>query len=226
MTSLFVTATGTGVGKTFVASRLAAVLKRAGSSVGVFKPFSCGSWGDTRALIRAIGGGLDPRRVTPVYLSRPLAPVVKFGFGTGGARAGRRSLARVLLAHRFLISRYSNLVIEGAGGVLVPLWKDFFVADLAKRLGSPAWVVARPGLGTLNHTLLTVEALRGRGIDVRRVLLSGFTGASEAERTNPRILARLTGLPVTRVPRLKNSSERVIEGLLLRVWREDFGLKP
>ncbi|MBL0349758.1 MAG: dethiobiotin synthase [Elusimicrobia bacterium] len=223
MKGVFVTATDTGVGKTHVAAGLARSLRRAGKNVGVFKPFACGSWADTDALIRAAGSGQGRADVTPFYFSRPLAPVVKFGLGRSGLAAGRRAWERVAGAWKRLAEKFDVVVVEGAGGALVPFHGKFNVADAARYFGLPLWVVARPGLGTLNHTLLTLEALERRGLEVRRVVISGYRGKNEAERSNPRLLAALGRRPVTVLPWGKKSLEaggpaRRIAG----AWRADF----
>lgn len=205
MKGVFVTATDTGVGKTRVAAGLARSLRRAGKNVGVFKPFACGSWADTDALIRAAGSGQSRADVTPFYFSRPLAPVVKFGLGRSGLAAGRRAWERVAGAWKRLAEKFDVVVVEGAGGALVPFHGKFNVADAARYFGLPLWVVARPGLGTLNHTLLTLEALERRGLEVRRVVISGYRGKNEAERSNPRLLAALGRRPVTVLPWGKKS---------------------
>lgn len=228
MKGVFVTATDTGVGKTHVAAGLARSLRRAGKNVGVFKPFACGSWADTDALIRAAGSGQGRADVTPFYFSRPLAPVVKFGLGRSGLAAGRRAWEKVAAAWKRLAKKFDVVVVEGAGGALVPFHGKFNVADAALYFGLPLWVVSRPGLGTLNHTLLTLEALERRGLDVRRVVVSGYRGKNEAERSNPRLLAALGRRPVTVLPWGKKSLEaggpaRRIAG----AWRADlFGGRP
>jgi dethiobiotin synthetase len=111
-------------------------------------------------------------------------------------------------AYRALRKAHPFLIVEGIGGALVPLAGRLTAAEVAARMKLPAWVVARPSLGTLNHTLMTVEALGRRGVEVRRIVVSGYTGAGEAERTNPLLLSRLTGLPVTVLPKIRNVVHR------------------
>lgn len=222
MNGVFVTATDTGVGKTHVAAGLARFLRRAGKNVGVFKPFACGSWADTDALIRAAGSGQRRAEVTPFYFSRPLAPLVKFGLTRSGTAAGRRAWKKVADAWKRLAEKFDVVVVEGAGGALVPFHGKFSVADAALYFGLPLWVVARPGLGTLNHTLLTLEALERRGLKVRRVVISGSRGKNEAERSNPRLLAVLGRRPVTVLPWGKKSADGGPAGRIAEAWRADF----
>jgi dethiobiotin synthetase len=90
--------------------------------------------------------------------------------------------------------------VEGAGGLLVPIKEDYLMSDLASALGLPLLIVARPGLGTLNHTSLTVEAARKRGIDVLGVVINRFPASPGlSERTNPERITRMTGVPVAGV---------------------------
>jgi dethiobiotin synthetase len=107
-------------------------------------------------------------------------------------------LGKVWRAFEALQRRHEFLVVEGVGGLLVPLGKDFFVADMAKRMGLPLVIVARPGLGTINHTLLTVEAAWRRGLDLLGVVINGYDErtAGVAERTNPREIERRARVPV------------------------------
>lgn len=217
MNGVFIAGTDTGVGKTVVSCLLAEGLRRAGLRVAVMKPYAAGSWEDTDALIRAAGGGISRAEATPVFYKRALAPAVR-GFPAVRIRG---EFARIQKTLRRLAKAADAAVVEGIGGVLCPLGGGLTALDLTARLGLPAWVVARPSLGTLNHTLLTVDALRRRGVPVRRIVVSGHTGRTAAERTNPRLLAQLTGLPVTVLPKLRGRSHR--DRLLAR-WARLFSL--
>jgi|AGTN01.2.fsa_nt_gi Dethiobiotin synthetase len=92
------------------------------------------------------------------------------------------------------------MIVEGIGGLLVPITRKYYVSDMIKRFRLPAVVVARPALGTINHTLLTVDRLRDEGIGVAGVILSSRQSSTLAEKTNPEILRKITGLPVLEVP--------------------------
>jgi dethiobiotin synthetase len=203
---VFVTGTGTGVGKTFVACALVRALRARGVDVGAMKPVATGcSKGpggrlvseDASALLAASGASDPLELVTPQAFEPPLAP-------TAAARLSGASFdkARVLDAFRELASRHRALVVEGVGGLLVPLGERYTVRDLARELGAPLLVVARDELGTINHTALTVEAALSGGLQVRGVVLdrppgggpdlSVETNAEEIERlTGVRVLARL-----------------------------------
>jgi dethiobiotin synthetase len=203
---LFVTGTDTGVGKTRVAAAIARIMAVEGRRVGVLKPVATGatrvgdSWRceDAEALIEAIGGGVGLERVTPIVYEEPLAPPV------AARRMGSPlEFGTILDATRAALAwweeRAEIVVVEGVGGLLCPIAENATVADLAIALDFPLVVVARRGLGTLNHTLLTVEAARLRGLRVAGIVLNSDRPTTDpiAEATNADELARrLDGVAV------------------------------
>jgi dethiobiotin synthetase len=197
-----VTATDTGVGKTYVTALIARALRAAGRSVGAYKPVCSGaqigadgsaSWGDVDELTDAIGRQFDSRRVCPRRFRAPLAPNV----------AARRESAEINFdqlgdgAHWWR-GRVEILLVEGVGGLLCPLTERETIADLAVALRYPLLIVARLGLGTINHTLLTVEAARSRGLSVAGILLNEAEplASSEGTEENPVEIERRTRIPV------------------------------
>ena len=196
-----VTGTDTGVGKTVVTAALILALRQKGVRAVGFKPVETGgvSGEPSDSEVLAVAGSADLAMARPLLrLDEALAPAVA---------AERASLAldpwEVEDRVRALRMAGHRVLVEGAGGVLVPLAWGFTAADLALRLGLEAVVVARAGLGTLNHVLLTVEALTRRNVTVRAVVLNGRGEPPDlAESTNPAILERLLGgTPVVVVPR-------------------------
>jgi len=193
MTFVFVTGTDTGVGKTFVAAGLAAALRRRGVDVGVMKPVASGSAEDARALIKASGSDDPLDLVNPVRLRDPISPHL------AAKREGRTIDLRLIdRAFRELGRRHDVLIVEGAGGLLVPIRDGFTMADLAKRLRLPLLIVARDALGTINHTTLTVEAARSRGLKVLGVVVNrSRPGRPDlAERLNPAAIAQAARVKV------------------------------
>jgi dethiobiotin synthetase len=197
----FITGTDTGVGKTYVACGLAAALRRAGADIGVMKPAESGCAvrkgalvpADALALLRASGAGDPLDLVNPFRFREPLAPAV------AAERSGTAiSVPRLLRAFHRLAELHDLMIVEGAGGILVPLTERLTSLDLAGRLGLPVLVVARPGLGTINHTLLTVMALRSRNLAVAGIVINDRSGRlrGAAERTSPAVIERLSGIPV------------------------------
>lgn len=203
---LFVVGTDTGVGKTRVASAIARTWRDSGRRVGVLKPVASGAiWRDgslvsedTDLLINSIGSGIPAERVTPIVFEEPLAPPV-------AARRRGQPLtmdtvsAAVTESLAWWEERAEVMVVEGVGGLLCPLAEGATVADLAVLLDYPLLIVARRGLGTLNHTLLTVEAARLRSLRVAGVILNGSSPTTDpvAEATNAEELShRLGGVAI------------------------------
>lgn len=187
--SLFVTGTDTGVGKTYISVAIASHLSRT-RDVGVMKPLATGSLSDSRQLRAAAGVDDDMDLITPLHFPTPLSP----------NQASRRpiDMKPVWAAWKTLRKRHRTMIVEGIGGLLVPIRGTYTVADMIKRLRLPILIVARPTLGTLNHTALTVEAARKRGLKILGVVVNHHRRfrASEAVRKNPDAIAKQCRVPV------------------------------
>ena len=201
----FVTGTDTGVGKTLVACMITQALVRRGYDVGVMKPVSAGGREDAEDLIRASGAADDLDLVNPVALPKPLSP---------NLAAERSSTSidteRILGGYKELTQNHELMIVEGAGGLLVPLSDDCLIADLAQQIGLPLIIVARTSLGTINHTLLTIEAARSRQLGITGVIYSQVTsaGGSLAESCSPGIISRISGVSVLgTIPDITNRSD-------------------
>lgn len=182
---LFVTATDTGVGKTFVSCALLRAAARRGMRVAVMKPCETGDGDDGDRLLRAAGRPLDPALVRPYRFHLPASPEA-----AAAAEGGTVDVERIVEAHDRLAADADFILVEGAGGLLVPLAPGVLMADLAARLGLPLAIVARPSLGTVNHTLLTIEAARRRQLTVAGVIFSrAVESAGADEATNPYAIA-------------------------------------
>ncbi len=196
MRGLFVTGTDTGVGKTEVAVAILRAQRARGVDVAAMKPAQSGVEpgvpGDADRLAAAAGAGDPPELVCPYSFAAPLAPAV-------AARLEGRpiSFEHVLACAGALSRRHAALLVEGAGGILVPLTEAHSFADLARALGLPVLVVARAGLGTVNHVALTCEALRARDLAVRGVILNrAAPGADPSEPHNATEIERVAGARV------------------------------
>jgi dethiobiotin synthetase len=206
---VFITGTDTGVGKTAVACGFAAWCHRQGIDVGVMKPIATGGrWrivdgrrrlvSDDAVRLAAAADANDPwSLINPVCYKEPLAP------WTAARRTGRPVNVRVVAAaFRTLARQHAFVVVEGIGGLLVPLTARLTVVDLIHRLGLPVIIVARPGLGTLNHTLLSLQCAKAAGLSVIGVVLNAHAPpprdplARLAEATNPDVLARVGRVPI------------------------------
>lgn len=211
MTSIAVVGTDTGVGKTVITAGLVGRLRDDGVDARAVKPVQTGfPPDDDAAFVRracesvtgetASGGGkgTGDAAVCLRRLEPPLAPAVA---------ADRENVAlsydAILADCREALAATPVGVLEGIGGLRVPLADDREVIDLVADLDLPALLVARSGLGTLNHTALSVEALGRRDIPIEGIVLNEFEGASVAERTNPGVLEGLTDLPVYTTPRIE-----------------------
>jgi dethiobiotin synthetase len=191
----FVTATDTGVGKTFVTAALAAGLRARGCDVAVFKPVQSGALADDPHGDAALLGA------DCVYaFAAALAPIV------AAEQEGRTiKLEPIVARARELGSRHETLLVEGAGGLLVPLASGLDVVDIAAAIGLPLLIVARAGLGTVNHTLLSAEAARARGLTVAGAVLNGKADESTAGNA---ALIEAGGVPVlARIPRLADPAD-------------------
>jgi dethiobiotin synthetase len=198
----FITGTDTGVGKTVVAAGLVAALRSQGYNVGVMKPIATGGVfrrpnlvsPDAEFLAHVADAPEPLHIINPVVLAEPLAPSVaaRRAKVTIDLDLVRRSFAEIAAAHDLVI-------VEGIGGLLVPIVsRTYRVADLAAEFGLPLVIVVRPDLGTINHTLLTVEVARARGLKIAGLIINNYDGDSAdlAVETNPAELARETGLRV------------------------------
>jgi dethiobiotin synthetase len=194
MKGLFVTGTDTGVGKTVVTAGIALALRARGHSVGVVKPVQSGALaadpdGDAMLLKRWTGVAESAEELAPYSFAAPLAPLVAAELEGRAVR-----LTDVVEGVRAVAERYDAVIVEGAGGLLVPVGDDWKVADLAGALGLPVLVVARAGLGTVNHSSLTVLAARRFGLEAVGVVLNG--AADESSGTNAALIERLADVPV------------------------------
>lgn len=226
MPGLFVTATDTDVGKTILSASLIAAMSAAGESVSAYKPMLTGTeeppsgpWPADHELLASITGQ-SPNQVAPRRFGPAVSPHL------AAEMSGVPIDPQALLADaREALGRASSgvLVVEGVGGLLVPLCDGLLVRDLARELGLGLVLAARPGLGTINHTLLTLEAARAAGLDVRAVVLTPWPTAPDAiERSNRTTIERLGGIEVHVLETLHaadaDSLARAGAGLPWRSW--------
>jgi dethiobiotin synthetase len=197
----FVTGTGTGVGKTVVAAAIARTLA-GGVAVAVFKPAVTGlhepGEADHELLRRAAGSAQSDDDVAPYRYGPPASPHL------AAALAGERIEPRRLReAAEAAAAGADLLVCEGVGGLLVPLAPRYLVRDLAAELGLPLVLAAGPGLGTINHTLLTIEAARAAGLSVAKIVLTPWPQRpDDVQSSNLETIAALGGIEVETLPRL------------------------
>jgi dethiobiotin synthetase len=196
-TDFAVVGTGTGVGKTVVTAGLVGRLREAGLDARAIKPCQTGYPPDDDAAYVADACGDENAATCLRRLEPALAPAV-----AAEQSDATVSYDGILSGCRDAIADAAVGVVEGIGGLRVPLADGREVVDLVADLELPTLVVARSGLGTLNHTTLTVEALRRRDVPVAGIVLNEYAGETTAERTNPDVLEEMTGLPVETIPPL------------------------
>jgi len=195
---ILITGTDTGVGKTFITYNLALGLKERGYSVGCLKPVETYVRDipeDGKLLAEATGQSVD--EVVPVKYKLPLSP-----YAATIEEKRYFSLSDLRKFYDNLRKRYGILLVEGAGGVAVPLKKNYTYGHLALDWGLKTLIVARAGLGTLNHTYLTWYYLKSLGVPVVGIVLNGATGEDVSERTNPIIVEQMTGVKPLVLPRV------------------------
>ncbi len=204
MRGLFVTGTGTGVGKTVLSAALLAAMA-GGEPVRAHKPVVTGldeppgEWPPDHELLAA-AAGMAPEEVAPLRYGPAVSP--HLAAALAGERIDPERLAAAALAAlRAADAQGATLVVEGVGGLLVPLAERYTVRDLAVALRLPLLVAAPPDLGTINHTLLTLHAARAAGLEVRAVVLTPWPEQpSVMEESNRATIARLGEVEVAVLP--------------------------
>ncbi|UCH80420.1 MAG: dethiobiotin synthase [Nitrospiraceae bacterium] len=213
----FITGTDTGVGKTFVATGLIKALKTRGLVVCPMKPAETGCRvrqgqlfpQDTITLIKASGVDEPIDAINPYRMKNPLAPAV------AAEKEGIIVKKKVILnAYKKLSHNYELIIAEGAGGIMVPLYKRYLFLDLVSDLDIPLLIIAHPGLGTINHSLLTLNAARKRGIRIMGLIFNHVkkTITDISIKSNPEVIARIGKVPVIGiVPHISRHNKKTEE---------------
>ncbi|WP_459499580.1 dethiobiotin synthase [Bacillus sp. C1] len=223
MSGFFITATDTEVGKTIVTGALVGVLRNRGYNIGVYKPLQSGHIhsnreGDAARLKVASGVTTETNRICPYSIEEPLAPRLAM------ERAGKTvKLAQITAHFQELMTEFDSLFVEGSGGLAVPYTEDALVVDFAKQLQLPLIIVARPTLGTVNHTLLTISYAKAHGLSVAGVVLSGCKECeNERVQENKEMIEELSGVSVLGL--LPELPEGFTRDELLRVAEENIAI--
>jgi dethiobiotin synthetase len=233
MKSFFITGTDTGVGKTLVGGGIAGVLKRSGKRVGVLKPFEsgCSKLGgelipeDALFLKNISGCAEDIDVICPYRMEHPLAPGV-----AAEIEGVAIDLDRVRSCFKALKEKYETVLVEGAGGLMVPVTGDLLISDLIKMLDLPIIIVSRLSLGTINHTLLTVKHALACGISVAGIILNQVTPEiGKAEETNPEVIKRFSGIPILgQIPFIphekRNNADFIVDAIQENIDLSSLGL--
>jgi len=218
----FVTGTDTGVGKTIIAGALIRAIHMAGFSVCGMKPVETGCRKQGGVFVPSDGMYLkDMARmnekissITPCCFELPLAPMV-----AAELEGGNIDLEKLKKQFRELADRYEAVVVEGIGGLLVPIKEGYFVADLAASFGLPLVIVSSPFLGTINHTLLTVDYALKAGLEIAGIIINYSKPPEEtfAEKTNPNVIKKICPVPLIGVmPYLKEMDDESFDRAVLK----------
>ncbi len=197
--SYFVTGTDTGVGKTTITAAIAASLRKRGIDVGVMKPVATGverkdifKSEDVTLLHEAAQVKDDEKTLNPVFLPLPVSP-----YDASKILNLKIDLELVFERFKYLLKSHKMVLVEGIGGIMTPIAQDFFVADMIKKMGLETIVITRATLGTINHTVMTIEMCKKYHIPVKGLIINYYDeNGTPAERNAPSTLHEVTGLPI------------------------------
>jgi len=217
MKSYFVTGTDTGVGKTAITAGIAGSLHKLGINVGIMKPIATGypqkaGYKSSDVTILAEAAGIkDPEElINPVFLPIPTSP-----YDATKLLSVPIEMPSILTKFKKLLSLHDVMLIEGIGGVMTPITKNFFVADMIKAMAIETIIVTRATLGTLNHTVMTCKTCKDYDIKVKGLVINNFDEkGSPAEKSAPTTLYELTGINIIGIiPFIKdlNQIDKLIE---------------
>lgn len=203
LNSLFITATDTGVGKTTLSAAICKLLKEKGVNVAYFKPAETGCQPipqDAYTISKITGQPLE--EVVIYTFENPVAPY------TATVLEGKEiDIQKIIKHYKYLKTKYDFVIVEGAGGLLVPIKKNYTYLNLIEDLNIPVLIVSRASLGTINHTALTIRSLEGK--EIVGIVMNGFSGEDISEETNPQIIQEMTGVKV--LAKCKKSQQPVEE---------------
>lgn len=199
MKSYFITATDTGVGKTTITAALAASIQKSGIDVGIMKPVATGipqktgfRSSDVSILYTATKVTDPENEINPIFMPLPVSPY-------DASKMLDIKFDKKLIFEQFakLKNKHEMMLVEGIGGILTPLTRDYFVADLIKDLGLETIVITRSTLGTLNHTMMTIKTCRDYKIPVKGILVNNYDeNGGPAEKNSPTTIHEITGVPI------------------------------
>lgn len=223
---IFVTGTDTGVGKTIVAGGIAAALRDRGVDVGVMKPVESGCprrngklLPEDAIFLKEMAGSRDEPGLINLYaLEYPLAPALAAEIEGMEIRK-----AAILEALKVLLSRHKFVIVEGVGGLLAPLYRNYFVAHLARDMKLPLLVVIRASLGTINHTLLTLSYADNMGLEVTGLVMNNTVVSAKADDLNPAAIKRWAKEPLLGVMPFMHDISR---DFLVEAVRNNLNLEP
>lgn len=210
MKSLFITGTDTDVGKTYVTAGLAVTLRKMGVDVGIMKPFAAGipqkkgfKSEDVEILSRAARVQDSENLMNPQFFKTPASP-----FTASKDLKVKVRIDSVFSKFKKLSKSHSMLLVEGMGGIMTPILKNYFIADMIKKMKIPTVIVTRTKIGTVNHTIMTCKMCEKYKIPVKGIIINNFDLDGYQVKTLKRDLKILTGVPILgTVPYIENLSD-------------------
>ena len=201
----FVTATDTGIGKTFITAGLGRIAQAKGLRIGIGKPISCGGIDDAVYYKNKLKLKDSIDSINPVQFKQPLSPYAAMKTGKK-----KIDIARIKRSINNLRKDRDIVLVEGLGGAMAPIKRNYYVADMTKALQIPCIVIARAGLGTINHTLMTIDELKKRKIRIAGIIMNRFDGREISQRSNAQMIEELSGIKVIGKIKAKSSFEALV----------------
>ncbi len=199
MKSCFITGTDTGVGKTVVTAALAHCIKKRGIDVGVMKPIATGipektgpKSSDVSLLLHSSGVQDHENMINPVFLPSPSSPY-------DACKMLETNFDKKIIFENFekLKKLHQMLLVEGIGGIMTPILRDYFVADMIKQMNLDTIIVTRSTLGTLNHTVMTINMCKKYGIPIKGIIINNFDEKGDpVEKNAPTTIFEITNIPI------------------------------
>ena len=222
--SIFITGTDTDVGKTYITAGLAVTLRKMGVDVGIMKPFAAGTpqrkgfkSEDVEILANAAQVNDSENLLNPQYFPIPASPYTAWK----NLRI-KPKINSILSSFNKLSKIHSMMLVEGMGGIMTPILKDYFVTDLIKNMKIPAILVTRTKVGTINHTIMTIKMCEKYKIPIKGIIINDFDSDGYKPKELTRDLKNLTGVPVLgTIPFVKDLSDRS----LYRIFKKNLDFK-
>jgi dethiobiotin synthetase len=222
--SIFITGTDTDVGKTYITAGLAVTLRKMGVDVGIMKPFAAGTpqkkgfkSEDVEILVNAAQVNDPESLLNPQYFPIPASPYTAWK----NLRI-KPKINSILSSFNKLSKIHSVMLVEGMGGIMTPILKDYFVTDLIKNMNIPTVLVTRTKVGTINHTIMTVKICEKYKIPIKGIIINDFDSDGYKPKELTRDLKNLTGVPVLgTIPFVKDLSD----DSLYRIFKKNLDFK-
>ena len=224
MKSLFVTGTDTDVGKTYVTAGLAVSLRKSGVDVGVMKPFAAGlkqktgfKSEDVEILANASEVNDPENLINPQFFPIPASPYTAWK-----NLKIKPKVSSILSSFKELKKIHEMILVEGMGGIMTPILKDYFVSDLIKEMKIPSVIVCRTKVGTINHTIMTIKMCEKYRIPLRGIIINDFDSDGYNIKELTRDLKNLTGIPILgSVPFIEDLSDESIS----KIFKKNLNLR-